>query len=74
MNGESSVNLWQACFERVDYDLDHTVFSYIPNTAETAFYGLVEDRDAYTSRAISIRGPRKSIGKIGFAPFKKDQE
>ncbi|SMO71138.1 amidophosphoribosyltransferase [Saccharicrinis carchari] len=25
----------------VDYDLDKTVFSYIPNTAETAFYGMV---------------------------------
>ncbi len=26
----------------VDYDLDHTVFSYIPNTAESAFYGLIK--------------------------------
>lgn len=26
----------------VDYDLKNTVFSYIPNTAETAFYGLME--------------------------------
>ena len=26
----------------VDYDIKNTVFSYIPNTAETAFYGLVE--------------------------------
>ncbi|TNE57604.1 MAG: amidophosphoribosyltransferase, partial [Bacteroidetes bacterium] len=28
--------------EAVDYDLDHTVFSYIPNTAEASFLGLVE--------------------------------
>lgn len=28
--------------ETVNYDLENTVFSYIPNTAETAFYGLVE--------------------------------
>ncbi|MCB9316599.1 MAG: amidophosphoribosyltransferase [Lewinellaceae bacterium] len=28
--------------EAVDYDIDHTVFSYIPNTAEAAFYGLAE--------------------------------
>lgn len=27
----------------VDGDLEHTVFSYIPNTAETAYYGLLED-------------------------------
>ncbi|MGQ1786992.1 MULTISPECIES: amidophosphoribosyltransferase [unclassified Saccharicrinis] len=26
----------------VDYDIEKTVFSYIPNTAETAFYGMVE--------------------------------
>ncbi len=26
----------------VNYDIEKTVFSYIPNTAETAFYGMVE--------------------------------
>ncbi|HKJ43619.1 MAG TPA: hypothetical protein VKA27_16095 [Sunxiuqinia sp.] len=26
----------------VDYDLENTVFSYIPNTSETAFYGLMK--------------------------------
>ncbi len=28
--------------KRVNYDLENTVFSYIPITAETAFFGLVE--------------------------------
>ncbi|WP_264566270.1 amidophosphoribosyltransferase [Flavobacterium sp. N3904] len=28
--------------ESIDFDTDNTVFSYIPNTAETSFYGLVE--------------------------------
>ncbi len=28
--------------ETVNYDLENTVFSYIPNTAEVAFYGMVE--------------------------------
>ncbi len=28
--------------ERVNYDFESTVFSYIPNTSETAFYGMVE--------------------------------
>jgi amidophosphoribosyltransferase len=28
--------------EAVEYDLENTVFSYIPNTAETAFLGMVE--------------------------------
>jgi amidophosphoribosyltransferase len=33
--------------EEVNYDLANTVFSYIPNTAETAFLGLVEALDKY---------------------------
>ncbi len=28
--------------EAVDHDIDNTVFSFIPNTAEVAFFGLVE--------------------------------
>ena len=28
--------------EKVNYNIEQTVFSYIPNTAETAFYGMVE--------------------------------
>lgn len=33
----------------VDYDLDNTVFSYIPNTADAAFYGLMEGAKAYVA-------------------------
>ena len=33
--------------EEIKYDLANTVFSYIPNTAETAFLGLVESLDKY---------------------------
>ncbi len=28
--------------EMVDYNIEDTVFTYIPNTAETAFYGMIE--------------------------------
>lgn len=31
-----------AVLESVDSDIDNTVFSYIPNTAETAFFGMVK--------------------------------
>lgn len=31
-----------AVLQAIDYDTDNTVFSYIPNTAETSFYGMVE--------------------------------
>lgn len=28
--------------EKVGYDFAHTIFSYIPNTSETAFYGMIK--------------------------------
>ncbi len=37
--------LAQPVLEAVDFDLEHTVFSYIPNTAEAAYYGLAEGLD-----------------------------
>lgn len=40
-------NLMDKILKAVDYDLDNTVFSFIPNTAEMAFYGMVEAMDKY---------------------------
>jgi amidophosphoribosyltransferase len=34
----------------IDYDLENTVFSYIPNTAEVAFGGLVEGIDEHINK------------------------
>ena len=34
----------------INFDLEHTVFSYIPNTAEVAFYGLLEGLDNYLNK------------------------
>jgi len=36
--------------EAVDYDLENTVFSYIPNTAEAAFYGLLKGIEDYLNK------------------------
>ena len=36
--------------EAIDYDLKHTVFSFIPNTAEVAFYGVVQGMDEYLQK------------------------
>lgn len=36
--------------EKVDYDLDHTVFSFIPNTAEVAYYGMLNGLEDYYNR------------------------
>lgn len=34
--------LLPSVLEAIDYDTENTVFSYIPNTAETSFFGMVE--------------------------------
>ncbi len=34
----------------VDYDIDHLVLSFIPNTAEVAYYGMVEGMNDYMNR------------------------
>ncbi|MBE6208900.1 MAG: amidophosphoribosyltransferase [Rikenellaceae bacterium] len=33
--------------QEVDYDIDHTVFSFIPNTAEVSYFGMLEGLDEY---------------------------
>ena len=39
--------LTSAILRAVDGDLQHTVFSFIPNTAEVAYYGMVEGMEAH---------------------------
>lgn len=39
--------LVEPILKAIDYDVEHTVFSFIPNTAEVAFYGLLEGFDNY---------------------------
>jgi len=34
----------------IDYDIENTVFSYIPNTAETAYMGLIEGVNTWLNR------------------------
>jgi amidophosphoribosyltransferase len=43
-------NLTDVVLKSIDYDLQNTVFSYIPNTAEVAFGGLVEGIDEYNNQ------------------------
>lgn len=35
----------------IDNDLDHTVFSFIPNTAEVAYYGMMQALEDYLNKA-----------------------
>jgi len=34
----------------IDYDVENTVFSYIPNTAIDAYYGLIEEMDVFCDK------------------------
>ncbi len=43
--------LTQPVLKAVNYDLEHAVFSYIPNTAESAFYGLIQGVENYLTRS-----------------------
>jgi len=42
--------LCQQILNAVDHDIKNTVFSYIPNTAEVAFYGMVEGIHKYIKK------------------------
>ena len=43
-------HLSKAVLESVEYDLKNTIFSYIPNTAEVAFYGLIKGMEDYLNQ------------------------
>ncbi len=40
-------NLSEQVLNSIDHDLKNTIFSFIPNTAETAFYGLLKGMEDY---------------------------
>lgn len=52
--------------KEVDYDFKHTVFSYVPNTAESAFFGLIEGLEAKLNEI--------KIAQINALEDKNDQE
>ncbi len=43
-------HLSEPVLKAIDYDLKNTIFSFIPNTAETAFYGLLKGADDYLKK------------------------
>jgi amidophosphoribosyltransferase len=54
-----------AVLEAIDNDTDNTVFSYIPNTAETSFYGMVEAANDFLNQRKNqfILNNRKTLTK-----------
>lgn len=43
-------HLSKTVLESISYDLKRTIFSYIPNTAEVAFFGLVKGMEEYLNK------------------------
>ncbi len=43
-------NLSDTVLKAINYDLRNTLFSFIPNTAETAFYGLLKGAEDYLNK------------------------
>lgn len=58
-------NLTERVLKSVNYDIENTVFSYIPNTAEVAFGGLVEGVNEYINN-----WRKEEIAKLGAKPDK----
>jgi amidophosphoribosyltransferase len=57
-------NLVEPILKEVGYDIDHTVFSFIPNTAESAYFGMLEGFNDYLNaekaKQILAIGPNPS--------------
>ena len=51
--------LMPAVLKEINYNIKNTVFSYIPNTAETSFFGMVESVEEY----LNSRKSEEIIGK-----------
>ncbi len=43
-------NLSDAVLKSIDYNLKNTIFSFIPNTAEVAFYGMLKGMEDYLNK------------------------
>lgn len=61
--------------EKTNYDLDNTVFSFIPNTAETAFYGMIKALEDYLNerkfKAIQHKGGNFSDEELAAILFQR---
>ena len=61
--------LVEPILKAVGHDVKHTVFSFIPNTAETAFYGMLEGFDNYLNEQ-----KVKEIEALGHNPDHEELE
>ena len=61
-------NVVPQVLEAIDYDLDNSVFSFIPNTAEVSFYGMIKGLEDHLNEkkfnAIQSFGPDLTEAKL----------
>lgn len=62
--------LTEQILQSVKYDTDNTVFSFIPNTAEIAYYGMMEGLEEYLNsrKSVDLLGTTDSVSS-----FRADQ-
>lgn len=57
--------LTESILKSINYDLEHTVFSFIPNTAEVAYYGMTQGMTDYliSEKIKLIKGERNKLSE-----------
>lgn len=59
-----------AVLKAVNYDLNNTVFSFIPNTAETAFYGMIKALEDHLND-VKIQDIKKLGGEVNIEEIER---
>lgn len=62
-------NVVPQVLKSIDYDLDNSVFSFIPNTAEVSFYGLIKGLEDHLNQR-----KLEEVVKLGANPVREDLE
>ena len=58
--------IFPSVLEAIDHDMTNTVFSFIPNTAETSFFGMTEEAEVYLNKRkteVILNGQRSISAK-----------
>ena len=58
-------NLFPQIMKSINNDIENTVFSFIPNTAETSFYGLIESVQNYIVDQLNKKIKKGDVKKNG---------
>lgn len=62
--------LLEPILKAINHEIDNTVFSFIPNTAESAYYGLLQGLDEYLND-LKVKTITQAQGKLDVENLKK---